>query len=406
MVADQPFDEDAAKLLRSLVERLVVETPPRPDPAASLPPELAEASKLLSEVQDEPAEIVLRNYLAEHPDDVRGMAMMAEIAGRCDFFDDAHRILTRALQIDPNSVDALLGLAKLLNHVSFLQQGSDRGDEALEIFQRALEIDPSNVDVVSLHSSVLVRFRRVKESVLWYDRLLALDPTHWLAWANYGSLLNSLGHFGQSIAALRMAAAINPKYGLAWWEIANLKISKLFDCDVERMEEVLERSDRSTARSQAHIHFALAKAFDQAGRFEQAADISKIGNDIKRELEPYDPEKVTSDVENSETDFHSGISCSSGGRLGQSAPDPIFIVGMQRAGTTLVEQILSSHSQIEGTEELFFILSTGHRNLSSEIRRLPGKIGPGRGRRRRLERPWQRLSPISLSIFGSPSGRS
>ena len=357
LVAEQPYDENAAKLLRSLVERLVVETPPRPDPLASLPPELAEASKLLSEVQDEPAEIVLRNYLAEHPNDVRGMAMMAEIAGRCDFFDDAHRILTRALQIDPNSVDALLGLAKLLNHVSFLQQGSDRGDEALEILQRALEIDPSNVDVVSLHSSVLVRFRRVKESVLWYDRLLALDPTHWLAWANYGSLLNSLGHFGQSIAALRIAAAINPKYGLAWWEIANLKISKLFDSDVERMQEIL--SDPSLdRRSQAHIHFALAKAFDQAGRFEQAAEQLKIGNDIKRELEPYDPEKVTSDVENSERIFTPAF-LQLRRNLGNRRPDPIFIVGMQRAGTTLVEQILSSHSQIEGTEELFFILQLG-----------------------------------------------
>jgi tetratricopeptide (TPR) repeat protein len=357
LVAEQPYDENAAKLLRSLVERLVVETPPRPDPLASLPPELAEASKLLSEVQDEPAEIVLRNYLAEHPNDVRGMAMMAEIAGRCDFFDDAHRILTRALQIDPNSVDALLGLAKLLNHVSFLQQGSDRGDEALKILQRALEIDPSNVDVVSLHSSVLVRFRRVKESVLWYDRLLALDPTHWLAWANYGSLLNSLGRFGQSIAALRIAAAINPKYGLAWWEIANLKISKLFDSDVERMQEIL--SDPSLdRRSQAHIHFALAKAFDQAGRFEQAAEQLKIGNDIKRELEPYDPEKVTSDVEYSERIFTPAF-LQLRRNLGNRRPDPIFIVGMQRAGTTLVEQILSSHSQIEGTEELFFILQLG-----------------------------------------------
>ena len=360
LVASNPYDEEVASLLGSVVERLTQEAPPRPDPDATLPPVLAKASRLLSEAQDEPAEVILRKYVDEHPNDVRAMAMMGEIAARCDFFEDSHRIFSRALHLDPNCVDALLGMAKLINHLSFVHQGEDRGDEALKYLERALEVDPSNIHVVSLYSSILVRFRRVRESVPWYERLLALDPTHWLAWANYAILLNGLGDFGKSIAALRTTAAINPKYGLAWWEIANLKISKLFPSDVDRMLEILE-DPALEPKFRAHIHFALAKAFDQAKRFEEAADQLKIANAIKRELEPYEPGKVTSDVENSERIFTPQFFEQRRG-FGDLRPDPIFIIGMQRGGTTLVEQILASHSQIEGTEELFYILQ-----LASEL---------------------------------------
>ncbi|MFL6759688.1 sulfotransferase [Sphingomonas sp.] len=381
LVAANPYDEDAAKLLRDVVERLAQSAPPRPDPDADLPAPLIEAATLLSAAEDEAAEIIVRQYAAEYPNDARAMAMMAEIAARCEFFDDAQRILTRALQVDPDCVDALLGMAKLVNHLSFAQISEDRGEEALTILRRALEIDPTNIHVVSLYSSILVRFRRVKDAIPWYDRLLKLDPTHWLAWSNYAILLNGLGEFGQSIAALRTTVAFNPKYGLAWWEIANLKVSKLFDSDIERMEELL--SDPTVdPESRGQIHFALAKAFDQAKRFEDAAEQLKLGNAIKRELEPYDTAKVTSDVANSEKIFTPAFFKQREG-LGDPRPDPIFIIGMQRAGTTLVEQILSSHSQVEGTEELFYILQLGT-EISQRNPNVSWQLGLARASEREL----------------------
>jgi tetratricopeptide (TPR) repeat protein len=353
-VADQPFDERPAQVLREAVERLVRECPRPSDYAATLPPELAEASRLLSLEEDEPAEIILRQYLSKNRNDVRAMAMMAEVAGRCDLFEDAHRILMRALEIDPNSVDALMTLAKLTNHLAFLRHNQDRGDEALNILERVFELDPTNADAVSLYSSILVRFRRVKEAPPWYERLLNLDPLHWLAWTNYGMLLNSLGEFGKSVAALRTAAAINPNFGLPWWEIANLKISRLFDGDVLQMQAALAQPELSS-ESRAHIHFALAKAFDQRREYAAAADQLDEGNAIKRDLQVHDPEVIRSDVDDSVRIFVESF-FEARRAAGHPSRDPIFIVGMQRAGSTLVEQILASHSQIEGTEELFFLL--------------------------------------------------
>lgn len=386
LVADQPYEEAAAQLLRREVERFAREAPRRLSYEAALPPALAEASRLLSAEQDEPAEVILRHYLVEHRNDVRAMAMMAEVAGRCDLFENAHKILMRALEIDPNSIDVLLTLAKLTNHVSFLQQGADRGEEALSILKRVFELDPVNATAVSLYSSILVRFRRVDEAVPWYERLLDLDPVHWIAWTNYGMLLNSLGHFGESVAALRTAAAINPLYGLAWWEIANLKISKLFASDIDQMLAALGAAELS-AESQAHIHFALAKAFDQSQQFVEAVVHLDRGNGIKRILHPHDANAISRDVDTSISNFDKSFFEERRG-AGDHRPDPIFIVGMQRAGTTLVEQILSSHSKIEGTEELFFILQ-----LTKEIsQRDPNAI-------------WQRglasASSINLKELGS-----
>lgn len=353
LVAAQPDDEDAAWLLRQAVERLVRETPPRPDEAAALPAPLAEAMRLLSAEQDEPAEIILRRYLAEHRNDVRAMAMMAEIAARCDLFDNARKILQRALEIEPGSVDALLTLARLVKHVGFVEQ-RDRGEEALEIIDRILTIDPHNAVAVSLQSSILVRYRRLAESIASFERLLDLDPVQWLAWANFGQMLSSLGRFGDAVAALRTAAAINPLSGVAWWELANLKISTLFAGDVAQMEAVLaDAALDPAARSQ--IHFALAKAYHQDRRFAEAAEQLAHGNAIKRRLQPDDPQQISADVDESERIFTPDFFAQRRGQ-GDPRPDPIFIVGIQRSGTTLVEQILASHSAIEGTEELFVIL--------------------------------------------------
>ncbi len=367
LVANNPYDEPAARLLTGLVSTYAANPPAPSSREADYPPELRKAYNHLNAHEDEQAELLLRAYLASNREDVRAMAMMAEIAARCDLFDNALKILVRAEQINPRSVDVLLALGKLSNHLSYLEHSDDRGDEALKFLARALEVEPDNVKVASLYSSILVRFRRFEESLVWYDRLLELDPMHWLAWTNYGMMLTTLGRFGDSLAALRTATAINPIGGMAWWEIANLKISNFFDADRERMlQSVADPAIDPVSKSQ--IHFALARAFEQAGDLPQAAEQLQLANAIKRELEPHDADDITTDVDESIKTFTPAFFADRTG-FGDPRPDPIFIVGLQRSGTTLIEQILASHSAIEGTEELFILLQIA-RELSE---RHPGQ---------------------------------
>lgn len=355
LVAGNPYDEASAELLDRLMSRFAASAPPSPDRLAGLSAELREVANLLNAEKDEEAEILLRSYLAENQDDVRAMAMMAEIASRCELYDDAQRILMRALELDPRSIDVLLGLAKLLNHRSFVEgRSEDRGREALSFLDQALEVEPDNVKVVSLYSSILVRFRRLNESIPWYERLTTLDPMNWLAWTNYGLMLKSLGKFGEAVAAYRAATAVSPEVGLAWWELGNLKLSRYFDFDVSKMHAMLG-DERVDIRSRAHLHFALARAYDQRKDYAEAAEQLELGNALKRDIEPYDPEGQARDIDASIRVFTQPF-IESRRIYGDPHKDPIFIVGMQRSGTTLVEQILSSHSQIEGTEELGILL--------------------------------------------------
>lgn len=371
LVAEHPYDEQAAELLTRLVADFASDPPQPPNRELGYPPELQQAFHHLNAGEEEKAEIILRAYLQNNREDVRAMAMMAEIAARCDMFDNALKILIRAEQIDPRSVDVLLALGKVANHLSYLEHSEDRGDEALKFLDRALAIEPDNIRVVSLYSAILVRFRRLTDCIHWYDRLLELDPVNWLAWTNYGMMLTTLGRFGDSIAALRTATAVNPLGGLAWWEIANLKISNLFDRDVERMEQALADPAIETA-AKSQIHFALARAYDQRAELDKAAAQWKAANAIKRKLEPHDADEITQDVDESIRTFTPAFFAARLG-FGDPRPDPIFIIGMQRSGTTLLEQILASHSAIEGTEELFVLLQ-----IATELsQRHPGQTWHG-----------------------------
>ena len=354
LVEENPYDESASALLTDLVSKFASQPHSRIDRYANFPDELREAARLLGIDENEPAEIIVRSYLASNPDDVRAMSMMAEIASRCEIYDSAIKILDRAGEIDPQSVDVMLTRAKLLNHLSYLEHSQDRGEEALKVLDEALQIEPENIKIVSLYASILVRFRRFDESIKWYRWLLKLEPVNWLAWTNFGMMLNSIGDFGGAIAALRTATAIDPVAGTAWWEIANLKVSRFSAADIERMRQALKTPELDE-RSQSAIHFALARAMDQLGDLDGTAENLRLGNAIKKEMEPHDPDLLTRDVDTSIRTFSADFLAARAPH-GDQRPDPIFIVGLQRSGTTLVEQILASHSDIEGTEELFILL--------------------------------------------------
>ena len=169
-------------------------------------------------------------------------------------------------------------------------------------------------------------------------------------WTSYGLLLKTVGRFEEGRRAMRKAVAIEPATGEAWWELANLKTERFGAADIATMSAVLQRGEASE-NDNLHIHFALGKAFEDAADPERAFANYARGNQLRQKVLSHDPDEVSAEVKASRRFFSREFFEQRAGH-GSPARDPIFIVGMPRSGSTLVEQILASHSQIEGTTEL------------------------------------------------------
>ena len=208
-------------------------------------------------------------------------------------------------------------------------------------------------DALQLKADFLFQLRRFDEAIALYERLLGEDPQRPQAWTLYGHLLKTVGRTEEGVAAMRRATELDASEGRSWWSLANLKTVPLDARDVERMEQALAGAGASEDDC-IHLHFALGKALGDQGRFEQSFDHYAAGNRLRKTRVPYDAGAVDRHVERSRALFTPRF-FDERRSYGHDARDPIFIVGMPRSGSTLVEQILASHSRVEGTEELFDI---------------------------------------------------
>lgn len=343
-VAVNPTDEMATKRLWAAVQSWTKDvSAPTATSESRLSRPVAKARKLLTSGAAEEAEVLLRKHLKRDPDDVAAMQLMAEIAARCGFPENAVLILRRSLNIDPALVDGWVTLARV--HDQLGQVGL-----ALSATDEALKLDGRSEVALALKATLLVKLRRLTDAAGVFDKLIRLHPHGSIGWMNYGFLLKTLGKFGQAVAAYRIAAALNPLNGPAWWGLANLKLAPMFADDIAAMEAAL--SGQMDENSRIDLHFALAKAYDSIGDYEKAAAHLDQGNARRKAMHPYDAEAATRDVQKGLATFSADFFVRREG-WGDPARDPIFIVGMPRSGSTLIEQILASHSTVEGTEELF-----------------------------------------------------
>jgi tetratricopeptide (TPR) repeat protein len=358
LVAARPADEEAARLLREIVERAAVVAPP-PRPLPQVAPVVDEAKELISAGQFERAEILLRDHLKTARHDPPAMHLMAEIAAHCDLQEDAERILQHAAAIHSESAEAWAGLGMTLYRIACQKDYPNFLTEAVAALDEALKRDPGYEDALAFKAAVLVQTRVLDQAREAYEALFRINPNVFY-WVHYGYVMKTVGEFGRSVAAYRTAVALDPTNGPAWWGLANLKVARFFNDDIERMKTALEQPDVSDS-NKVDIGFALAKALDQSKNFELAAATLRQANDLRAAIDPADPEAEKPHASFVEQ-FYTPEFMESRRGWGNPAPDPIFILGMPRSGSTLVEQILSSHSMIEGTEELFVLLQ-----ISSEI---------------------------------------
>jgi tetratricopeptide (TPR) repeat protein len=311
-------------------------------------PALVNAARALAEDRLNDAEHLLRPHLDRHPNDAAATRMLAEIAARVGDLDSAEQLLRRALELAPAYSAARLRLARTL-----LQR--NRPAESLKVLDTILSSDPNHRAATGSKAAALGSIGEYDEAIAIYERLLAQQPDEPGIWMSYGHLLNTVGRTDESIAAYRRATAIDPAYGEAWWSIANLKTARLDKADIVQMTQALEQPDLDEVK-RLHLHFALGKAHEDSRRHEPSFAHYAEGNRLRRETSGYDADAHDDLVRRCRSVYSSEVFARRAG-AGSSSPDPIFILGMPRAGSTLIEQILSSHSQVEGTAELPYLPS-------------------------------------------------
>lgn len=296
----------------------------------------------LNENRLDVAERLLKPHLKEDPFDAAAIRMLAELAGRIGRWRDAENLLRRAIEIAPGFTAARANLALVLGRTG-------RPAEALDLLEDIFADDPEEFGVWNLKAATLGKLGDFSEAIGLYEGVIEKTPNQPRVWLSYGHMLKTVGRQAEGIAAYRNALAVAPTLGEAWWSLANLKTVKFDQSDVAAMEEGL-KSPGLSGQDRLHLDFALGKAMHDAGRPDEAFAHYSRANALRLKSQPYDAAKVTRTVDLCIEKFTAAAFAERDG--GSEAPDPIFILGLPRAGSTLVEQILSSHSLVEGTAEL------------------------------------------------------
>jgi tetratricopeptide (TPR) repeat protein len=316
--------------------------------AALADPRLKRAAQAMRRNHIPQAEALLREHLKQSPEDVIAIRLFAEVAARLERYADAESLLERCLELAPDFVGARRNYATVLH-----KQYKDA--RALEEVERLLAVEPGNAMHWNLKAAILGNLGRYEEAIRLYERVLDLHPQRWTVWLNLGHALKTAGRQQESIAAYRRCIALAPQCGAAYWGLANLKTFVFSQDERDALDAELARPDL-TPDDRTQLCFAAGKAREDSGEYARSFEHYAQGNRLRRAGLTYDSGRTSERVRRCKQILTREFFAQRRG-WGVQAADPIFIVGMPRSGSTLLEQILASHSAIEGTMELPNLIS-------------------------------------------------
>lgn len=326
-------------------------------------PVLMQAAVALGENKLAPAESLLREHLKLNPTDVAAIRMLAEVAARLGRYGDSEKLLTRALELAPSFAPARHNLALVL-----MRQG--KFAESMREIDALREASPENPSYRALHAAGLARLGDYAASIALYKEAVSEQPNQPLLWLSYGHALKTAGLSEQAIGAYRKACELDPNLGDAYWSLANLKTFRFSSAEIAAMRAALGRELLEDDRF--HLHFALGKALEDAGDYEESFRHYTEGAKQRRARVDYDADHTSDQVARTKTLMTTDF-LASRRALGAPVSDPIFVIGLPRSGSTLIEQILSSHSAIEGTMELPDIPALVRELGETKLRSQPSK---------------------------------
>ena len=311
--------------------------------ASTKDPNLLEAAAALCENRVAVAEALLRKHLKRFPSDVAAIRMLAEVAARLGRNADAETLLARCLELAPSFAAARHNYATVLH-----RQHKDM--QAMTEVDRLLASEPRNPGYRTLKATICTSIGEYTSAIEIYAGVLSEYPRQAKVWMSHGHALKTAGRQTDSVSAYRKSIELAPNLGEVWWSLANLKTFRFSATDLDTMRGQLQRTDLG-AQERFHFHFAIGKALEDAGAYAESFEHYAQGNRLRRAQVTYDPDETSMLVRRSKSLFAREF-FEQRARQGAEAPDPIFIVGLPRSGSTLIEQILSSHAEVEGTMEL------------------------------------------------------
>jgi len=326
--------------------------------AAVREPDMVAAAQALTARDYPRADALLRERLTRNPNDAGALAMLGDVAVRTRRFDDADRALARAVALAP-------GFTPARQSYAFTLYSRGRNEEALVQIDAILARTPADHAARDLKAALLSR-QGDEEGAIAIDRaLLAEAPDRARAsWLRLGHSLKAVGNTDEAVAAYHEALSRRVTVGQAYWSLANLKTYHFTEAEIADLRAVLD--DLATpAAERAPAAFALGKALEDAGQDEAAFAAYAQGNALRRAATAYDADEIAGQRRRAEALFDAGFFAARPG--GCPSPEPIFIVGLPRSGSTLIEQILASHPRVERTRELPF--------LSAIVQRLDARTG-------------------------------
>jgi tetratricopeptide (TPR) repeat protein len=336
---------------------------------SGLPPALLSVRNMISEGKWFKAEQLCRHFLQQQPKHVEAMRLLADLGVKSEVLDDAEFILESAVAFEPDNVLARFEYMNVLYR-------RQKYALALEQSSLLLAAEPGKQSYATARANQLVAVGRFDEALAIYDAVIKAMPNAPELHLLRGHALKTIDRTTDAIASYQRAYGARPEFGDAYWSLANLKTYRFSTTEIQAMQLQLDRPE-TPVDDQVHLSFALGKAHEDSQQYQAAMDYYERGNFKRKQQLRYSADKMTETLGLQQSVCTPALFTQQAG-TGYPAPDPIFVVGLPRAGSTLLEQILASHSQVDGTHELPNIGALAHRldgrRMVDDTPQYPGRL--------------------------------